>query len=143
MAFEAQIPMRWGDMDTYGHINNAVFVTYLEQARVAAFASRPNDQTGMRLLGTGIVVVEHTIRYRRQVPFSATPLRAVLWVSAVKSASYTTHYELWNDSGEQPELAATASTLLAPINFETGRPRRLTPQERDYLLSFTAPEAAD
>ncbi|GAB3303768.1 acyl-CoA thioesterase [Epidermidibacterium keratini] len=143
MAFEAQIPMRWGDMDTYGHINNAVFVTYLEQARVAAFASRPTDQTGNRMLSSGIVVVEHTIRYRRQVPFSSTPLRAVLWIGEVKSASYTTHYELWNDSAQPPELAATASTILAPINFETGRPRRLTPEEREYLLSFTAPEGSD
>lgn len=136
MVFESQIPLRWGDMDSYGHVNNATFVTYLEQARVNAFASRPDDQTGVELLATGIVVVEHQIRYRRQVPFSAVPLRARLWVDDVKSAFYITAYELWNDAGDAPELAATASTKLAPINFETGRPRRFTEVERAYLLSF-------
>ena len=91
------------------------------------------------MLGTGIVVVEHQIRYRRQVPFSPVPLRARLWVHEVKAAYYVTAYELWNDSGEQPELAATATTKLAPINFDTGRPRRFTDAERDYLLSFEPP----
>ncbi|WP_134324667.1 acyl-CoA thioesterase [Cumulibacter soli] len=137
MVFETQIPLRWGDMDAYGHVNNATFVTYLEQARVSAFDSRPGDETGNDLLANGIVVVEHQIRYRRQVPFSSTPLRARLWVETLKAAHYITAYELWNDSGEQPELAVTATTTLAPINFETGRPRRFTPVEREYLLSFS------
>lgn len=136
MVFETRIPLRWGDMDSYGHVNNATFVTYLEQARVNAFESRPDDKTGVEMLMTGIVVVEHQIRYRRQVPFSAVPLRARLWVDDVKSAFYITAYELWNDASGEPELAATASTKLAPINFESGRPRRFTEAERDYLLSF-------
>lgn len=140
MAFETQIPLRWGDMDSYGHVNNATFVTYLEQARVNAFESRPDERTGVEMLMTGIVVVEHQIRYRRQVPFSPVPLRARLWVDDVKSAFYITAYELWNDSGDEPELSATATTKLAPINFETGRPRRFTAAERAYLLSFEPPE---
>ena len=139
MAFQTEIPLRWGDMDAYGHVNNATFVTYLEQARVNAFESRPEDRTGAEMLMTGIVVVEHQIRYRRQVSFSPVPLRAVLWVDEVRSAYYVTAYELWNDSGERPELAATAHTKLAPINFETGRPRRFTDAERSYLLSFEPP----
>lgn len=136
MVFQTRIPLRWGDMDSYGHVNNATFVTYLEQARVNAFESRAEDRTGVEMLMTGIVVVEHQIRYRRQVSFSSVPLRARLWVQDVKSAYYVTAYELWNDSGDQAELAATATTTLAPINFRTGRPRRFTEAERAYLLSF-------
>lgn len=130
-------------MDAYGHVNNAAFVTLLEQARVYAFESRPRDLRGVKLLGSGIVVVEHTIRYRRQVRFSPVPLRAVLWVDKLTSVTYTTAYELWNVSGDEPALAVTASTILAPVNFETGRPRRFTADERDYLQSFTPPEDHD
>lgn len=139
MAFETQIPLRWGDMDSYGHVNNATVVTLLEQARVNAFESRPDEKTGVRMLMNGIVVAEHNVRYRRQINFSPVPLKAVLWVAEVRSAYYVTAYELWNVSGEQPELAVTATTKLAPINFETGRPRRFTDAERDYLLSFEPP----
>ncbi|WP_228389149.1 acyl-CoA thioesterase [Cumulibacter manganitolerans] len=139
MVFETEVPLRWGDMDAYGHVNNATFVTYLEQARVNAFESRPGERTGAEMLGTGIVVVEHQIRYRRQVPFSTRPLRVRLWVEDVRAAYYITAYELWNGSGDEPELAATATTKLAPINFGTGRPRRFTTAEREYLLSFEPP----
>ncbi|HET6240986.1 MAG TPA: thioesterase family protein, partial [Arthrobacter sp.] len=34
---EVQVPMRWGDMDAYGHINNVQIVRILEEARIAAF----------------------------------------------------------------------------------------------------------
>ena len=34
MAAEVEIPIRWRDVDAYGHVNNAVFLTYLEEARI-------------------------------------------------------------------------------------------------------------
>lgn len=33
----AHIPVRWGDMDSYGHVNNTLYFQYLEEARVAWF----------------------------------------------------------------------------------------------------------
>ena len=33
----ARIPVRWGDMDSYGHVNNTLYIQYLEEARVAWF----------------------------------------------------------------------------------------------------------
>ena len=44
-----QVPMRWGDMDAYGHVNNIAVVQLLEEARVAAFgvpASARPDRPG-------------------------------------------------------------------------------------------------
>ncbi|MDG9927477.1 MULTISPECIES: acyl-CoA thioesterase [unclassified Pseudomonas] len=35
----AHIPVRWGDMDNYGHVNNTVYLEYVQEARVAWFAS--------------------------------------------------------------------------------------------------------
>lgn len=139
MVFQASVPLRWGDMDAYRHCNNAAFITYLEQARVHAFHSRPDDNAGVALLMSGVVVVEHTIRYRRQVPYSPVPLRILLWTDQIRSGSYTTAYQIWNDSGDQPELAATAQTILAPINFASGRPRRLTDGEKTFLRGFGGP----
>ncbi len=136
MAFSTLIPLRWGDMDAYGHVNNVVFLSYLEQARVNAFHSTPDDRSGAALLKEGVVVVEHTIRYKRQLPYSHVPLRVVCWTDEIKSATYTTAYKLWNDAGDEPELVATAKTVLAPVNFTSGRPRRLTPEERAFLGRF-------
>jgi len=34
LVYEMVMPIRWGDMDTYGHVNNTVYFRYMEQARV-------------------------------------------------------------------------------------------------------------
>ena len=35
----ALIPVRWGDMDNYGHVNNTVYLEYIQEARIGWFAS--------------------------------------------------------------------------------------------------------
>lgn len=125
-------PMRWGDMDAFGHINNTAHLSYLEQARVEVFFTRASG-LGVDGLASGIVVAEHTIRYRAPIPYGPRPLRIELWVGEIKSASYTCHYEVWDDSGDKPVLTTTAQSLLVPFDLGAGRLRRLTPPEKAFL----------
>ncbi len=125
-------PMRWGDMDAYGHINNTAHLSYLEQARVDVFFTRAAD-LGIEGLATGIVVAEHKIRYKVPIPYSPRPLRIELWVSEIKAASYTADYEIWDESTGTSALATTARSLLAPFDMAAGRLRRLTAEEKTFL----------
>jgi acyl-CoA thioester hydrolase len=126
------VPMRWSDMDAYQHINNVAFLGYFEMARVSLFFDHPthDEKTGMR---RGIVVVSHDIRYRRSVSYDADPLDVQIWVSGVRAASFTCHYEVF-DHGQ---LAVTGSSLLAPFDFAINRPRRITPEEKVWLQRWT------
>jgi acyl-CoA thioester hydrolase len=36
-VFEMSMPIRWGDMDAFGHVNNTVYFRYMEQARISWF----------------------------------------------------------------------------------------------------------
>jgi acyl-CoA thioester hydrolase len=129
--------MRWSDMDAYGHVNNVVFLGYFEMARVDLFFDRASleEQTGLR---RGTVVAGHEIRYKRPVVYSPDPLDVQIWVSGVRAAAFTCHYELF-DHGQ---LAVTGSTLLVPFDFSIDRPRRLTGEEREFLARY-ADEPAD
>ncbi len=120
--------MRWSDMDAYQHINNVAVLGYFETARVDLFFDHPthDEKTGLR---RGIVVAEHTVRYRRSIVYDAVPLDVDIWVSNVRAAAFTCHYELF-DHGR---LAVTGSTLLVPVDFALDRPRRLTPEEKAFL----------
>jgi len=120
--------MRWSDMDAYGHVNNVIFLGYFEMARVDLFFERASleERTGLR---RGTVVAEHSIRYRLPVVYSAQPLEVQIWVSDVRAAAFTCHYEVF-DHGK---LAVTGSTLLVPYDFSIARPRRLTDEEKDFL----------
>ncbi len=128
--------MRWADQDPFQHVNNAVFLTYLEQARVEIFFSDAKDE-GVTTLSDGVVVVRHEIHYKRPVIYSARPLIVECWISTLRAASYRVDYRVYD--GET--LAVTANSLLATYDIQAARPRRITPEERAYLERFTDTDA--
>ena len=132
MRHTVAVPMRWSDMDAYGHVNNVVFLGYFEMARVDLFFERASleERTGLR---RGTVVAEHRIRYKRPVVYAAEPLEVQIWVSGVRAAAFTCHYEVF-DHGQ---LAVTGSTLLVPYDFSISRPRRLSAEEKEFLQRWT------
>lgn len=132
MRYTVQVPMRWSDMDAYGHVNNVVHLQYFEMARVALFFELASleERTGLR---RGTVVAAHDIRYLLPVVYSSRPLDVQIWVSAVRAASFTCHYEVF----DHERLAVTGSTLLVPFDFGLGRPRRLSADEREFLARWT------
>ena len=123
--------MRWSDMDAYGHVNNVVFLAYFEMARVDLFFDRASleEQTGLR---QGTVVAGHEIRYKLPVVYSREPLDVQIWVSGIRAAAFSCHYELF-DHGRR---AVTGSTLLVPFDFAIDRPRRLSPAEKAFLARY-------
>jgi acyl-CoA thioester hydrolase len=123
--------MRWSDMDAYGHVNNVVYLQYFEMARVALFFERASleERTGLR---RGTVVAAHDIRYKLPVVYSARPLDVQIWVSGVRAASFTCHYEVF----DHERLAVTGSTLLVPFDFTINRPRRLSADEKEFLARW-------
>ena len=125
--------VRWSDMDAYGHVNNARFLTLYEEARVAMFfvAARA---TGVWSLEEGIVIARHEIDYLRPVDYG-DPVRIEMWISELRAASFTVAYEMFD--GEV--LASRASSVCAPFNLAEQRPRRLSDAERDFLRPYVAP----
>lgn len=65
---ESIIPIRWGDMDALGHVNNAVYFRYIEQARINWLDSyRLNIQRD----GQGVVVVNAFCNFMKQITYPA------------------------------------------------------------------------
>jgi len=129
--------MRWSDMDAYQHINNVAFLGYFEMARVNLFFEHPthDTKTGLR---RGLVVASHEIAYKRSVVYDAEPLEIQIWVSGIRAAAFTCHYEAF-DHGQ---LAVTGSTLLVPFDFALNRPRRMTSDEKAFLVRYLDESAA-
>src|SRR3954447_1100034 len=130
--------MRWSDMDAYQHINNVAFLGYFEMARVDLFFDQPthDEKTGLR---RGIVVASPEAPKRGWVVDAAEPLGVQIWVSGIRAAAFTCHYELF----DRGRLAVTGSTLLVPFDFAIDRPRRLTPAEKAFLARYADEQRAD
>lgn len=110
-------------MDAYGHVNNVVFLRYLEEARID-FLFRPEKD-----FKQGSVVARHEIDYKRQLVHRHTPVDVELWVTQIRAASFTIAYEV----KDPDQVYVTASTVIVPFDFATQRPRRITAEEREFL----------
>jgi acyl-CoA thioester hydrolase len=135
-------PMRWADLDLLGHVNNVVYVDYLQEARVDMFRVNAPDSRSEDL-AEGVVVVRHEVSYRTPVLFSFEPVKIETWVTEIRAASFTMAYEIFDDSGAERVVHLRASTVLTPYIFNTERPRRLRPEERAALQPFLEPVDED
>ncbi|MFE6195465.1 acyl-CoA thioesterase [Streptomyces sp. NPDC057838] len=124
-------PLRWADMDAYGHVNNVVFLRYLEEARID-FLFRPDKD-----FQQGSVVARHEIDYKRQLVHRHHPVDIELWVTEIKAASFTLAYEVKDGD----VVYVRASTVIVPFDFEAQRPRRITEEEREFLQEYTDDKA--
>lgn len=131
MRYRYHCPMRWSDMDAYGHVNNVVFLTYLEEARVDMLLTL-GEQSGAKALASGVLVARHEIDYLSPLVYHPAGVDIHLWCSAIKGASFDMQYEVRDDS---TVFAHAASTLVC---FDLGakRPRRVSPEERAFLQRY-------
>jgi acyl-CoA thioester hydrolase len=123
---EKQIEIRWRDQDAYGHVNNAVYLTYLEEVR---------DEWLERTLGDagdswGYVTARVAIDFRRELTQDDDAIVARIWLTRIGTASVTTREEIVTVGGE---LAAEAEAVLVARDPETGRSRPLSDPERSAL----------
>jgi acyl-CoA thioester hydrolase len=118
---EKQIEIRWRDLDAYGHVNNAVYLTYLEEVR---------DEWLERTLDShdawDYVIARVAIDFRRELTQADDQIVARCSLARLGNSSLTTHEELLVG----PELAAEAEVVLVARDRETGRSRPLADRER-------------
>ncbi|MCF3177375.1 acyl-CoA thioesterase [Streptomyces sioyaensis] len=124
-------PLRWSDMDAFGHVNNAVFVRYLEEARID-FMHRLTPGDGSPSFTGGSVVARHEIDYVRPLVHRHAPVTVELWVTKISAASMTVGYEV----KDEDTLYLRASTVVVPFDFTENRPRRLTAEEKTILKEY-------
>jgi len=71
-----QLPIQWGDLDAYGHVNNLVYLKWFEAAR-AVYASRVGVDVLPRQNGVGAVLASVSCKYLRQVSYPGNILAGV------------------------------------------------------------------
>lgn len=131
MRYHFPCPLRWSDMDAYGHVNNARFLTLYEEARVALFFLGARDM-GLTSFEDGIVISRHEVDYLKPVNYG-DPAEISMWVEEIRASRFTIGYEFFAGT----VLASRARSVCVPFNLEQSYPRRLTEQEKAFLTRWT------
>ena len=121
-AVERRIEIRWADLDSSRHVNNAVYLTYLEQVRTAWL----EQMLGSREVVDEFVLARVEIDFRRELTLDDEAAVARCTLANIGTSSIRTSEEIATLHGV---LAARAEAVMVARD-ESGRPRPLTDAER-------------
>lgn len=142
MRLHVPTPLRWSDLDAYGHVNNARMLSLLEEARIVAFWV--SDDTSEHAVGASTAVIDASpgantvtliarqeIEYLAPIPYQRQPLDIELWIGHMGGASLDVCYEVYSPAGVQPRALYTrAVTTIVLVDATNERPRRIDERER-------------
>jgi acyl-CoA thioester hydrolase len=108
LVYEMMIPIRWGDMDAMGHVNNTVYFRYLESVRIEWFRSLGAQPAPA---GQGPLIVNAYCSFIRQLEYPGAVL-ARHYVGAVGRSSFETYITLERtDSGGRIDAEGGATAV--------------------------------
>lgn len=131
-AYVAEVPLRWSDMDAFGHVNHARTVTLLEEARAELLFGEAGKH-GLSGMADGMVVARVVIDYHAPLTYSDGTVQVRMSVRDLRAASFVMDYTAASGSSAS---AATAETVMVPYDVRAGRPRRLSDAERAFLSEW-------
>jgi acyl-CoA thioester hydrolase len=128
LVHEMRIPIRWGDMDAMGHVNNAVYFRYMETVRVEwlnGIGAAPNPQ------GQGPVIVNAFCNFIQQLAYPGEVL-ARHYVASPGRSSFDTFITL--ERLDQPGLLyAEGGATTVWLDFPSGKSAPLPDWLRAHL----------
>jgi acyl-CoA thioester hydrolase len=115
LVHSMRMPIRWGDMDAMGHVNNTVYFRYIEQARICwfdAIACAPDP------LGTGPVIVNAHCSFLKQLKYPGE-IEVRTLVGAPGRSSFEMRHEirLVDGSGAPGVLHAQGGAKIVWVDF--------------------------
>ncbi|WP_424015754.1 acyl-CoA thioesterase [Halorubrum xinjiangense] len=127
-TYTAEIDVRFRDIDAMGHVNNAVYATYIEQARTRYFS----DVLDADLSGVSTVLASISIDFRRPVELSDGEVTVTVDVADLGRSSATMTHEVRVGDA----VAAEAEATLVSLDPETGKPAPLPEEHRAEMESY-------
>lgn len=128
--YSQPIEVRYSDLDTMRHVNNAVYLTYIEQARSGYMAV--SCQWDWNTLG--MVLAKTDISYRRSIHFHNQPL---VWIRTSRlGKSSITQEVIIAEKDRKDHVYATATVILVHIDYKSGRPLPLPDYIRKRLHEY-------
>lgn len=113
--------VRWDDLDAMGHVNNAKYLTYIQETR---FLWSPTSE---------MVVARAEVDYLEPIYQGGRYYDISLWVESIGNSSFTLSYEVTGDNGV---VHARVKTVQVAVAMDSRKSRPLSDSERDFLSKY-------
>ncbi|EKD53627.1 MAG: Thioesterase superfamily protein [uncultured bacterium] len=129
LVHSVEVEVRWGDMDAFGHVNNSVFLTYFEQARISWWQSiTPPD---ISFTDTGPVIINAYCVFLKAITYPET-VNVKLWAGPPGRSSYENFYVI-SSQKEDSILYAEGSTKVVWVDRKLERSIPLPDYIKNHL----------
>ena len=125
-----RVPMRWGEMDALGHMNNVSYFRYFEQARISWFDDLKIDYSPG---SEGPILGTLSCRYVRPAVYPAE-IEVTTYVGKAGRSSFGMFHEMYL-AGDPAVLFAQAEAVMVWIDISAGKSRPLPDWMREHLTS--------
>ena len=122
-----RIPIRWGDMDAYGHVNNTIYFRFMEQGRCQWL-----EEMNIQITPTGIapVIISTACTFKISMTYPGTAV-VHMYAGAVGRSSLTTHVEMRVEGDERIHAEGTAKMVW--MDMDSGKSAAIPPDIRAVL----------
>ena len=112
--------VRWGDLDAFGHVNNATYLIYAQEARFA----------WSKMLE--MVVARAEVDFIAPIYTGDIYIDVEIWVNKIGTSSFGVTYEMKNGD----ELLAVVKTVQVTVSMDTKKSRPINDAEREFLNKY-------
>jgi len=132
-----EVEVRFADLDSLGHVNNATYFTYFETARANYFSALELwDGTDMASLG--VIVAHAACDFRRPIGYGQT-VRVGVATSRLGRKSFDLTYRIASQTGE---VLAEGVTIMVHYDYQAGRSTEMPDRWRRTLAEFDGLDSA-
>ena len=131
MRFLGKVHVRWDDLDAFGHINNAKYLTYAQEAR-SDFTWFSRQKAGKNPLLADMVVARAEVDYIEPIYEGGMDAECQIWVTRIGNSSFEMEYEIIHKG----VIRARVKTTQVAVSVETKRSRPLSDEEREFLAEY-------
>lgn len=129
--YKTAIETRFADFDMMGHVNNAVYFTYMEIARTKYWKQAINWDWEK----TGVVIARASLDYILPV-FLKDKITMYIRTSRVGTTSFDLEYTLVKDVHGKEVICAKGQTVCVAFDYETKSPVPIPVAEKSKMMSF-------
>jgi acyl-CoA thioester hydrolase len=136
-AHAVDIEVRFADTDAMGHVNNAVYLTYCEMARIRYWTEVTGEPVAAGHEGAeSLILAEARITYRAPV-FHSETVTVETRATHIGRSSFTLEHRLTAcGPGGTPRLVATSDSVMVRYDYEADRSAPLSPTFVDAIEAF-------